>query len=339
MSVFSLALPERTPSILLPEPHTVSYAIRECTSGSTSKSFRLELSPESSAGSEPSQVLYHDSLRFTDLFSEDSTTAPPENNNSAWARARRSPVSRITWDGGKTPSVGQIWIVVYSILSQSHNLEVFRVELSGSGSDELARNLEVTGLTITHPEPAAPPGQPIPISESHIGQLVVLRRSFWQGAGSPFGPRPIWVACSTNENSSYPSFESSYPIRPLDYTLTTGFPSAQVHITHPIRPTKPTPNTTIYSRYIPHLNERFSMVALDWQNEEHLRLFNVWQNEPRVAQGWNETGTLEEHREYLRKVHVDPHQFAVLGKFDDTFFAYFEIYWAKVCLSAEKIES
>lgn len=81
------------------------------------------------------------------------------------------------------------------------------------------------------------------------------------------------------------------------------------------------------------------MVSLDYQDEEHLRLFHEWQNDPRVSQGWNETGTLEQHCEYLRKIHEDPHKVAVMAKWDDTYFAYFEIYWAKVSLSqSDKLE-
>ncbi len=77
------------------------------------------------------------------------------------------------------------------------------------------------------------------------------------------------------------------------------------------------------------------MVSLDYTDAEHLRLFHEWQNDPRVSQGWNETGTLEQHREYLRNIDEDPHQVAMLAKWDDTYFAYFEVYWAKVCDSPQ----
>ncbi|KAJ5247754.1 Acyl-CoA N-acyltransferase [Penicillium chermesinum] len=67
-----------------------------------------------------------------------------------------------------------------------------------------------------------------------------------------------------------------------------------------------------------------------YTNDEHLRLFNKCHNDPRVAQAWQETGTLDDCREYLRQMHEDSHQIAVLAEVDDTFFSYHEFYWTKL---------
>ncbi|MGH8486786.1 MAG: GNAT family N-acetyltransferase, partial [Pseudomonas sp.] len=71
----------------------------------------------------------------------------------------------------------------------------------------------------------------------------------------------------------------------------------------------------------------FSLRTLDIDSD--LTLFNRWQNNPRVANFWQEQGSLEQHREYLEKIARDPHIFSAIGCFDDQPFAYYEVYWAK----------
>ncbi|KAJ9315899.1 hypothetical protein DTO271D3_3877 [Paecilomyces variotii] len=319
---------QELPLVRLPEPFKTAYEIQVASTDQTWRIFRLALSSFDDGAIAPPEPLHHPSLVFSELLTPDPSQTPPEGNNSPWARAKRSPACYLTWDGEDTPSVGQIWNVVYAIFSLRPDPEIFRLVLSGVGRELLSKELEAVGLAIQHPDPSAPPNQPIPQSSDHVGQLVILRRTFWQGAGWPEGPRAPWVS-DPSIYSSYRRPLTAFPLHPLEYTLTTKFPDVRVHAHHPVRPVKPTPGSTIYSRYIPHLKEYFSMVALDYENDEHLQLFHKWQNDPRVSKGWNETGTLDQHREYLRKAHEDPHQLTVLAKFDDTFFAYFEIYWAK----------
>lgn len=190
-------------------------------------------------------------------------------------------------------------------------MELCRLTLDGTGKESLAKQLKAVLLATDHPA-----------NGEAVDELLLLRSTFWQGAGSPFGPQSAWIP--EDDTPETPKALSSYPLTPYENVMTNGT------AWHPRRPAKPRPGSVIYSRYIPHLKENFSMIALDWENEEHLKLFHEWQNDPRVSQGWNETGTLEQHRDYLRKQHVDPHQITILARFDDVPFAYFEIYWGKV---------
>lgn len=319
MSRLTLAeWPSSEPILRLPHPYQTAYFADATTktTSSSAKFYQLKTSPSDTSISDASLgALHNASLYFSEPEDLKSSERPPESNNTAWARARRSPSSSIVWDGESTPTLGQAWLIVYVLFTIRPEEEFIRLSLDGKGSEALADQLRATVLAVNHP-----------LGNSHnMGlpeELVLLRASFWQGAGSPFGARSVWVPADgvgTTYGSQAPP--------PLTYVMTDDPGSALVW--HPRRAPKPRPGSTIYSRWVPHLKENFSMVALDYTNSEHLNLFHTWQNDPRVSQGWNETGTLEQHREYLRKMHQDPHQFAVLAAFEGVFFAYFEIYWAR----------
>ncbi|KAF4119232.1 AlcB [Geosmithia morbida] len=326
--------------IKLPHPYLTEYAVAKAGEDK----YRIELKADSSSSSklapqkQPPSELHSETLRFTEPVDLKSSELPSQSNNSAWARARRSPASTVSWEGAEAPTLAQAWLLLYVLFTVRPSMESLRLELAGAGAPLLGQQLKDVFLAVDHPErrgrhddeAAAPAPPESPETESLV---VAVRSAFWQGAGSPFGPRPVW--CPEESPASLTKPLSSYPVTPTHHTITVSSagdpedPARTQQAWHPVRPAKPAPGAVIYSRYIPHLGETFSMVSLDWQDEEHLRLFHDWQNDPRVSQGWNETGTLDQHREYLRKMHVDPHQVAVLARWDDTYFAYFEIYWAK----------
>lgn len=317
--------------IKLPHPYLTEYPLSKASQNGL-QTFTVSSKPGSSVKDPPPRL--HDvNIHFTQPVDLKSSELPSQSNNSPWARARRSPCSTISWSSSENPTEAQAWLLLYILFTVRPSMETLRLELKGQGAPGLAQQLKDVLLATDHPQPANQPPVTAPAKENEA-VVLALRSTFWQGAGSPFGPRPVW--CPEESPSSLTQPLSSYPPAPLQHTITVASagdpedPQRYQQSWHPIRPAKPAPGSVIYSRWIPHLKETFSMVALDWQSEEHLGLFHEWQNDPRVSQGWNETGTLEQHREYLRKMHVDPHQVAVLAKWDNTFFAYFEIYWAKV---------
>lgn len=327
--------------IKLPHPYLIEYTIRRTSTSSSDIAnsplfYQLCQKQNASSTTVPPLELSSSTLTFTEPIDLKSSELPPGSNNSAWARARRSPCTIVQWDTTLSPpTLAQAWLLLYVLFTVRPTMEMLRLELRGTNATLLGQQLKDVLLAIDHPLPTREEKQPS--TNSDIDEVVALRSTFWQGAGSPFGPRPVWCPDESPASLQKPSPLASYPITPLQHTMTVASaedpqdPGRYQQSWHPVRPAKPASGAVIYSRYIPHLKETFSMVSLDWQDAEHLRLFHEWQNDPRVSQGWNETGTLEQHREYLRKIHIDPHQVAVLAKWDDTYFAYFEIYWAKVC--------
>ncbi|KAF9633000.1 hypothetical protein BFW01_g3863 [Lasiodiplodia theobromae] len=312
------------PAVKLPHPFLTTYRVRTVSETSPAK-LVLALEDQPPAGRPLDQPLHLDSLSWLELTFPPKDKSPPPSNNSAWARARRSPQTKFQWTGNSAPSLGQIWNVVHAIYLAHSTCEYFRVTLHGAQKDVVRRELLSTGLAVEHPKPWRPADDRTAL---FTDELLVLRSSFWQGAASPTGPRPIWVVGDGTDGSLRRPL-SQYPLMPENYEVTMKFPDEPIYSRHPVRRPKPHPGSICYSRYIPEVDEHFSLEVVDWQNAEHLQLFNTWQNDPRVAKGWNETGTLDQHREYLRRLHEDPHVLCLFGRFNDARFSYYELYWAK----------
>ncbi|KAG5660268.1 hypothetical protein KAF25_003790 [Fusarium avenaceum] len=295
--------------IRLPQPYLETYYLER--TAENKQSYRLRKDDSVTEGKPFPKALHGDGLVFSKVPSAESDNIP-DSDNREYARARRSPVWTISWDK-QTPTLAQTWMFLYTFFTYHFDVEQFRLRLEGVDAEDLAKALALSMVAINMPQP--PKGvQPAP---STGVEVLVLRSAFWQGCASPLGQQPIWL----------PTWNSANVVPHLDYVMTPT--SESTLLRHPRRTPKPAGGDCIYSRYIPSLDEHFNLVALDYENPEHLGLFNKWQNDPRVAAGWMETGTLDEHRTYLKNIHEDPHQFAVLGFFNDTPFAYFELYWAK----------
>ncbi|CAD6572278.1 MAG: hypothetical protein ASARMPREDX12_005091 [Alectoria sarmentosa] len=318
-----------TQILRLPHPYSLTYHVRTFDD-SRNKVFRLSCADETLPGvlrvEQLPEPLHNESLSFSVPRIPNSGRSVPLVDNTSCARALRSPLSVFTWNDDNVPTLGQLWLVVYFIFTLRPNLEAVRILMTGDQGQELAEMLLAVGLAVKRTLSSGSS------SKTHDGLLqalvIIPQITFWQGAGSPLGVRAPWAPDTHFGKESWRSL-TKFPPPPLHYTFTTGFPASRVHARHPVRPPKPPPGSIVYSRYIPHLDEMFSMVALDYWDEQHLDLFHRWQNDPRVARGWNETGSLDEHQDYLRRAHEDSHLLTLLGKFNDEFFAYFEVYWAK----------
>jgi hypothetical protein len=308
-------------TLKLPHPYLTSYEVTTSSIKGQPASHQILPSKSSSSSKAvaPPSLLHKDTLSFSDIAFFADNAIPPTGDNSSWARARRSPYLTVSWTAER-PSIPQIWLIAYALVTLHPLVEHLRVLFAGKDSDLVARELYTTGLFHPHPKPST-------ASAPYDGHLL-LRGTFWQGAASPFGARPVWAP---QLDALGEPITKSYPAFPFQNAPSTQFPALPRHTSHPVREPKPQPGSIIYSRWIPHLKEHFTMIAVDYTDQDHLNRFHNWQNDPRVAAGWNETGTVDEHREYLRKLHEDPHVLTMFAAFDDILFAYFEVYWAMVC--------
>lgn len=318
----------RYPLVKLPHPYLTVYEVHSVADTAPAK-YNLRLKNQPKNGQAFPEALHNESLFWLEPTLPAAASQPPTSDNTPWGRARRSPVTSFEWKS-HAPSLGQIWNVIHAIFIAHPTIETFRLTLAGDDADIVRSELLVTGLGVAHPEV-----EPFKIAtgldatKSFNDEILILRSAFWQGAASPAGPRPIW-AVGIGSDGPLRQPLAQYPPMPEGYKVTNRFPNEPVYTRHPTRRPKPFPGSIVYSRYIPEVDEHFSLEAVDWEDNEHVALFNKWQNDPRVAAGWNETGTMDEHREYLRKLHFDPHVLCLFGRFDDSRFSYYELYWSKV---------
>ncbi|MBA1200979.1 acetyltransferase [Pseudomonas capeferrum] len=129
--------------------------------------------------------------------------------------------------------------------------------------------------------------------------FICTAQAFWQS------PRP-WLP------------KASFVAPPVEF-VTTG------ETRHPLRPMPS--SGLLYRRFIPWLGQTLTFEIADADRD--LPAFNRWMNSPRVAEFWEEQGSLERHHAYLQTLLDDSHAQPVIGRFDGVAFGYFETYWAK----------
>lgn len=224
------------------------------------------------------------------LTLETPSSPLPEDDNTPPARASRAPL--YTLSDTDTDADPLVLLAALFDHADPDAPEWARVRLpSASG---LHAALLALGAGVPSFAPRAP-----------AGELLLLREAFWQlQAGA-------WLRVPPTSDA------------PLAHTFAAG--KGRV----PLRPAKPAPGTLLYERAIPHLGgEMFALRVLDAASAEDVAVFSGWQNSPRVAAAWRQTGTLEEHRTYLEASQNDPHVVPVLGSFGGEDALYAELYWA-----------
>ncbi|KAI8825120.1 acyl-CoA N-acyltransferase [Fimicolochytrium jonesii] len=94
---------------------------------------------------------------------------------------------------------------------------------------------------------------------------------------------------------------------------------------HPIPP-KPAPGTLIFTKFMPGLNETFTIRVADPSTD--IPMLTRWHSDPRVSEFWKEGGDENHHRQYLNKVLSSKHSIPCIAAFDGVPFMYLEVYWA-----------
>ncbi|KAL1634667.1 hypothetical protein SLS58_010566 [Diplodia intermedia] len=282
--------------LTLPHPWHTTYTIKVGAYDEGLRQFQVQ--PTNST-TKPG----HQQLHKEDLFWTEPNPAPDASGQES------IPVSRIFW-GKSRPSIGQAWLAAYGLITLYPSTDAFLITLQGDKSDDVANELCRVGLLAKSP------------STSTTADHYLFRGSFWQGAGSPFGPRPVWLAANQSARQQTSAWE--YPPPPLQQQYPSIHPDDQptpstTTLTTPLRPPKPAPGTPIYTRPIPSLPNapHLTLRVPDPTNASHITAID----------SWIPHGTRDAHESHLLAATRDASTLPVLAFLGATPLAYFELCW------------
>ncbi|KAB2569787.1 Rhizobactin siderophore biosynthesis protein RhbD [Lasiodiplodia theobromae] len=312
----------------LPHPWYTTYTIKVGAYDDGLRQFQIQ-------PTNPSEKAAHEQLHKDDLFwtepradntSTTTTTEAAAPSSDLWTNQDPVPLSRIFWGKNSSrPSIGQVWLAAYGLVTLYPKTDAFAIQLHGPQSADVANELCRVGLLAKSPAASSSSS-----SSSPPPDYFLFRGSFWQGAGSPFGSRPVWLPAPSTQSGEW-----EFPPLPLQHAFQTDIivhqrgshiaaDTIDAALSSPIRAPAPAPGTVVYSRWIPHLRAQLALTVLDAEDPKQVALYT----------SWHRHGTADRHGEYLRALQhhgtgAGAAAIPLLATLDGRPAAYFEPYWVR----------
>lgn len=219
-------------------------------------------------------------------------------------------------------SIPDLWAIVYTLHTLYHIQETIPIVLSPA-----ILNIVLCNTYLLHSGLARKRHSLSISTVASEPELFLLRATFWQGAGILGYHGRGWLRGESATHGHFPYVQS--------FTR-----SSLVITSHPHRPPKPHQGECVYKKYWPSMGKSLEFTYFDLEEGgdngkvgRHLEAFHRWQNDPRVHKGWGEQGTIEYHREYVKRAMDDPSILPLIMSWDGDLMGYCEIVWLKVSSS------
>ncbi|KAG9311205.1 acyl-CoA N-acyltransferase [Chiua virens] len=258
------------------------------------------------------QVCTYEALSRTAVLLLSSVGTPHEHTAT---HVPNYPVLEIRPPSSRKITIQDTWAIIYALFVRYHERETIPIVFSAEidNRTDLCTYILRSGL-----------GRTALSKHAEEDDLFLSRAAFWQGAGTHGYHLCGWLPPSTSLTryaaSPFPSVQS-FTRTPL------------VIAAHPLRPPKPLQGEVLYRRYCPTVGQTLEFtyfdVGEDSQVTPHLEAFHKWHNDDRVNSGWNERGSLEQHRKYVYGVLNDPAVLPMIMSWDGKLMGYLEIVYIK----------